>query len=107
MAMHKPQIPACPLEKQSSLLGGKWKIRLLWAVHEAGSARFSALKRELAGITDMALASCLKDFVACGVMRREQFNEVPPHVEYSLTEQGRSLIDSLEAVRQWSRRQPG
>ena len=105
--MNKPQIPECPLERVSSLLGGKWKIRLLWAVHKAGSARFSTLKRELAGITDMTLAGCLKDFVACGVMRREQFNEVPPHVEYSLTEQGRSLIDSLEAVRQWSRRQPG
>ena len=105
--MNKPQIPECPLERVSSLLGGKWKIRLLWAVHKAGSARFSTLKRELAGITDMTLAGCLKDFVACGVMRREQFNEVPPHVEYSLTEQGRSLIDSLEGVLQWSRRQQG
>ena len=54
--MNKPQIPECPLERVSSLLGGKWKIRLLWAVHKAGSARFSTLKRELAGITDMTLA---------------------------------------------------
>ena len=99
--MNKPQIPECPLERVSSLLGGKWKIRLLWAVHKAGSARFSALKRELAGITDMTLAGCLKDFVACGVMRREQFNEVPPHVEYSLTERGQSLVGVLDKLCDW------
>ena len=72
-----------------SLLDGKWKIRL----------------RELAGITDMALALCLKDFAAGGVMRRGQFCEVPPRVEHSLTEQGRSLVASLEGSRQRRRGQ--
>ena len=103
--MNKDKLPECPLERMSDLLGGRWKIRLLWAVHRAGSARYSQLKRGLAGITDMALATCLKDFVASGVMRREQFNEVPPHVEYSLTENGQRLGQALEAVRQWSRSQ--
>ena len=51
--------------------------------------------------TDMTLAGCLKDFVACGVMRREQFNEVPPHVEYSLTERGVSLMAVLDQLCIW------
>ena len=97
----------CPLEYTTSLLGGKWKIRLLWAVHQAGEIRFNQLKKSLAGITDLALSKCLKDFVAAGVMRREQFNEVPPHVEYSLTENGSKLVAALAEVRQWSRVQHG
>lgn len=95
----------CPLEYTTNLLGGKWKVRLLWAVHTAGVARFNQLKRELDGITDLALANCLKDFVAGGIMRREQFNEVPPHVEYSLTENGKKLVAALAEVRQWSHAQ--
>ncbi|MBQ9406777.1 MAG: helix-turn-helix transcriptional regulator [Desulfovibrio sp.] len=95
----------CPLEYTANLLGGKWKIRLLWAVHMAGTIRFNQLKRELEGITDLALSKCLKDFVASGVMRREQYNEIPPHVEYSLTENGQRLVAALAEVRQWSRGQ--
>ncbi|MBQ9452168.1 MAG: helix-turn-helix transcriptional regulator [Desulfovibrio sp.] len=95
----------CPLEYTANLLGGKWKIRLLWAVHTAGKVRFNQLKRELEGITDLALTKCLKEFVSCGIMRREQFNEVPPHVEYSLTENGKKLVTALAEVRQWSHAQ--
>ena len=95
----------CPLEYATNLLGGKWKVRLLWAVHTAGVIRFNQLKRELEGITDLALTKCLKDFVDNDIIHREQFNEVPPHVEYSLTENGRKLVAALAEVRQWSRAQ--
>lgn len=101
----RPSPHDCPLAYATRLLAGKWKVRLLWAVHTAGVARFNQLKRELEGITDLALAKCLKEFVASGVLRREQFNEVPPHVEYSLTENGRNLVSALAEVRRWSQAQ--
>lgn len=92
----------CPLEYTTNLLGGKWKVRLLWFVYTAGTARFSQIKRELKDITDLSLTKCLKEFVASDVMQREQFNEVPPHVEYSLTENGKKLVAALAEVCQWS-----
>ncbi len=95
----------CPLEYTTSLLGGKWKVRLLWAVYTGGSVRFSQLKQQLAGITDLSLTKCLKDFVASGILQREQFNEIPPHVEYSLTENGKNLVGALAKVREWSKAQ--
>lgn len=95
----------CPLEYTFHLLGGKWKVRLLWAVHTAKSVRFNQLKRSLSGITDVALTNCLKEFVQSGIMERTQFDEVPPHVEYSLSENGKKLVEALAEVRQWSRTQ--
>ena len=98
-----PRLPDCPLEYAGALLGGKWKIRLLWAIHTAGSIRFNRLKRELDGISDLMLSNILKELAANGIVRREQFDETPPHVEYSLTENGRRFIDSLAELRRWAR----
>ena len=77
--MNKPQIPECPLERVSSLLGGKWKIRLLWAVHKAGSARFSTLKRELAVETTFAADATTNSRPVLGTA-----NYLPPELRKGL-----------------------
>ena len=93
----------CPLERAVDILGGKWKIKLLWIIHEYRTIRFNQLKRELPGITDLMLAKILKGLAADGIVKREQFNEIPPHVEYSLTESGVKLVESLSEIRRWVR----
>lgn len=91
----------CPLEYALEILGGKWKLKILWTIYEFKVIRFNHLKREVPGITDLMLAKILKVFVENNIVRRTQFNEIPPHVEYSLTENGLQLVESLSNIRQW------
>ena len=95
----------CPLERALEILGGKWKIKLIWIIYNYKTIRFNQLKRELNGITDLMLAKILKNLVAENIVHREQFNEIPPHVEYSLTENGVKLVESLTEIRHWIREQ--
>ena len=74
-------------------------------LYEAKNIRFNQLKRELDGITDMMLTKILKELVAEDIICRTQFNEIPPHVEYSLTETGLKLVQSLSAIREWTKEQ--
>ena len=95
----------CPLEYAASILSGKWKIKLIWIIYEYKTIRFNQLKRELSGITDLMLTKILKGLVSDNIVKRESFNEVPPHVEYSLTENGLKLIEALSGIRQWVKEQ--
>lgn len=97
--------PDCPLLFTSNLLSGKWKVRILWLVFQGAPLRFSELKRQLPGISDLTLSKCLKEFIASGLIQRISYAEVPPRVEYSLTENGNRLVTALAAVRSWSREQ--
>ena len=91
----------CPLEYALEILGGKWKIKLIWTIFKFKTIRFNQLKRELPGITDLMLTKILKLLVENNIVQRTQFNEIPPHVEYSLTENGLKLVESLSNVRKW------
>lgn len=91
----------CPLEYALEILGGKWKLKILWTIYKFKVIRFNQLKREVPGITDLMLAKILKLFAENEIVRRTQFNEIPPRVEYSLTENGLRLVKSLANVRQW------
>ena len=91
----------CPLEYALEILGGKWKLKIIWAIYESKVIRFNQLKREVPGITDLMLAKILKLLAENNIVRRTQFNEIPPHVEYSLTENGLQLVESLSNIRQW------
>ncbi|AHF06450.1 winged helix-turn-helix transcriptional regulator [Desulfitobacterium metallireducens] len=93
----------CPLEYAISILGGKWKLQIIWTIYTAKSIRFNQLKQELDGITDMMLTKILKEFVTQNIIIRHQYNEIPPHVEYSLSENGLKLVEALSEVRKWSR----
>ena len=95
----------CPLEYALEILGGKWKLKVIWTIFKFKVIRFNQLKRELPGITDLMLTKVLKMLTENNIVRRAQFNEIPPHVEYSLTENGLKLVESLSNVRQWVKEQ--
>ena len=91
----------CPLEQVANILGGKWKLKIIWTIYTQKVIRFNDLKRKLPGITDLMLAKILKGLVADNIVSRKQFNEIPPHVEYSLTENGIKFVESLSEIRKW------
>lgn len=93
----------CPLEYTTNLLGGKWKIQLLWLLYEHKHIRFNELKRKLDGISDHMLTKILKELIEENIVSRTQYNEIPPHVEYALTTHGIHLIDALSAIRIWTK----
>ena len=95
----------CPLEYALEILGGKWKLKVIWMIFKFKVIRFNQLKRELPGITDLMLSKVLKILAENNIVQRTQFNESPPHVEYSLTENGLNLVESLSNVRQWIKEQ--
>ena len=96
----------CPLEYALEILGGKWKLKVIWTIFRFKIIRFNKLKRELPGITDLMLTKILKLLVENNIILRTQFNEIPPKVEYSLTANGLKLVESLSNVRQWVQNQP-
>ena len=92
----------CPLEYGLSVFGGKWKSRVICVLAEKGTLRYSSLRKEMANITDAVLASTLKELIADDIVKREQFNEIPPRVEYHLTEKGHSVVPILQTICKWS-----
>lgn len=91
----------CPLEYGLDVFGGKWKSRILCVLSD-GPLRYGAIRREMTNVTDAALAGALKDLVESDLVVRKQFEEIPPHVEYSLTEKGTSVIPVLQHICRWS-----
>ncbi len=92
----------CGIDAAMDVVGGKWKVLILWALDERPH-RFGELRRELTGVSEKVLASHLRELEDDGIVRREDFAEVPPRVEYSLTELGRSLNRALEPLGAWGR----
>ena len=97
--MSKP-IPACPVEMTLQLIGDKWKILILRDLL-TGTKRFGELKKSVTGITQKVLTSNLRDMESSGLLTREVFPEVPPRVEYTLTDTGYSLEPILDSMYSW------
>jgi len=91
----------CPVEYTVSLLSGKWKLRILHALIKESPKRFKVLEREVTGITPTMLTSELRELEADGLIGREIFATVPPTVEYSLTEFGKSTIPMMDGIKEW------
>ncbi|WP_229796414.1 winged helix-turn-helix transcriptional regulator [Saccharothrix coeruleofusca] len=85
------------------VVGGKWKSLILWELRQ-GARRFGELRRGLPGVSERVLARQLREMEEDELVHREVYPVVPPHVEYSLTEQGRSLYGALESLGAWGRR---
>lgn len=92
----------CPFTYFMDVLGGKWKPAIVCILAANESVRFSSFKRHLTGVTNMILSRSLKELEEDGLVDRVQFNEIPLHVEYSLTEKGRSAVPALVAIAEWS-----
>lgn len=92
----------CPLEYGLGIFGGKWKSRIICVLAEKGTLRYSALRKEMSNITDTVLTSTLKELITDDIVHRKSFDEIPPHVEYCLTEKGNSVIPILQSICIWS-----
>lgn len=105
-------VPPCPIVWFNDLVGGKHKLRILWELRKT-ARRYSEIRRSLVlatggrSITPRVLSRELKELDAAGLIHREQFPEVPPRVEYSLTEMGQTLVPVMHAVCRWSRKSGG
>lgn len=93
-------LPACPVETTLTLIGSKWKVLILRDLMP-GTKRFGELRRSISGVSQKVLTAQLRDMEACGLVDRRVYAEVPPRVEYSLTELGRSLRPILDAMWAW------
>lgn len=91
-----------PMSRLQSVLSGKWKILILWYVAFYKVQRFGQLLRRLDGVTQSTLTKQLRELEADGFLHRRVYPEVPPRVEYSLTELGESFRPILEQMLQWS-----
>ena len=87
------------------ILGGKWKLEILYYIAFCDIHRFGALRRQLGEITESSLTKQLRELEADGFLIRHDFKEIPPRVEYSLTEFGQSFVPVLEAMLSWSEKQ--
>ncbi len=94
------QYTECPIEGAMDIIGGKWKGSILFRLLE-NKRRFSELQRLLTKITQRTLTQQLRDLERDGLIARRVFAEVPPRVEYSLTERGRSLEPVLQSLKIW------
>lgn len=93
----------CPILHVFRCIGGKWKLPVLWHLAEKDTLRYNELKRSVRGVTNMMLTKCLRELEDFGLVHRRQYNEIPPRVEYSLTESGKKLLPALEALYAWGR----
>lgn len=93
-------LPACPVATTLSLIGNRWSPLILRELL-SGTKRFGELKRAIGGVSQKVLTSNLRDLEAAGILGRKVFPEVPPRVEYSLTELGLSLEPVIDAMWEW------
>ncbi len=91
----------CPVTPLLLMLQGKWKSQILYEMCMFDTVRFGQLKRDLPGITNTMLTKSLRELEDDGLVEREQFNEIPPHVEYRLTPMGHDLLPVFYAIMNW------
>ena len=96
----KKELPACPVELTVGLIGDKWKILIIRDLL-TGTKRFGELKKSLNSITQKVLTNKLREMEASGLVKRKVYPEVPPRVEYSLTDTGLSLKPILDSMVVW------
>lgn len=93
-------LPACPVETTLRMIGDKWKVLILRDLMP-GTKRFGELKKSIGNVSQKVLTAQLRDMEEKGLVHRKVYAEVPPRVEYSLTELGKSLKPILDAMSTW------
>ena len=96
----KKELPACPVETTLTLIGDKWKVLILRDLMP-GTKRFGELKKSVGNVSQKVLTAQLRAMEESGLVNRKVYAEVPPRVEYSLTELGKSLKPILDSMRAW------
>ena len=94
----------CPVEATLDVIGGKWKVVILFHLTHDGTHRFAVLRRKIPGVSERMLTQQLRELEDDGIVHREVYAEVPPKVEYSLTEYGKTLRPITEVMCEWGQR---
>lgn len=92
-----------PFEYTLSIVSGKWKLKIIYLLSCMGTVRYGILKKNIDGITHKMLSSQLKELESEAILLRKEYPQVPPKVEYSLTEKGESLIPLVVSMCDWGR----
>lgn len=98
--LKKSEMPECPVATTVQLIGSKWKILIIRNLMQR-PWRFNELKRDLTGISQKVLTDSLRSMELDGIIKRKTYPEIPPHVEYSLSDLGKSMKPIIEAMAQW------
>lgn len=93
----------CPVVHAFDIIGGKWKVPIIWHISDEKSIRYNELKRRIPGITNIMLTRSLKSLEEYGLIKRNEHNKIPPHVEYSLTELCEELLPALKIINEWGK----
>lgn len=91
----------CPMRKTLELISGKWRTHIIYELCKNPVCRFGELKKALPQITSTMLTSTLRDLEKYGIVQRKQFNEIPPHTEYSLTDKGKAMLPIFCELAKW------
>ena len=97
----KDELPECPVATTVQLIGNKWKLLILRNMIYNGKQRFTDFMKTVPGISKKVLTDNLRSLEEVGLIEREVFAEVPPRVEYSLSDLGKTLKPVLDALRDW------
>ncbi len=95
-------LQACPIQGVIDVISKKWALLIVAVVGSFGRLRYNRIMQELKGISPKTLADTLRGLEESGIVRREAFNEIPPRVEYSLTEDGLRLREAVVPMLQWA-----
>jgi DNA-binding HxlR family transcriptional regulator len=94
----------CPVEATLDVIGGKWKVVILFHLTHDGTHRFAELRRKIPGVSERMLTQQLRELEDDGIVHREVYPEVPPKVEYSLTDYGKTLRPITEVMCEWGQK---
>lgn len=95
----------CAVVRALEIIGGKWRLPIIWQLSSQESMRYNELKRHLDGITNIMLTRSLRGLEENGLVRRMEYSRIPPRVEYSLTENCKKLLPALEIINEWGKEQ--
>lgn len=93
----------CPIKYLTKVLGGRWKLPILCILETGGTVRFGQIKKKLGNVSNVMLSQSLRELEHDGIITRHQYNEVPPHVDYTMTEKGKKVIPALTMLGDWAK----
>ena len=93
----------CPIKYLTKVLGGRWKLPILCILETGGTVRFGQIKKKLDNVSNVMLSQSLRELEKDGIITRHQYNEVPPHVDYTMTKKGKKVIPALSMLGDWAK----
>ena len=92
----------CPINYLTKVLGGRWKLHVLCILNNGGTVRFGQIRKKIGKVSNVMLSQTLKELERDEIVIRHQYNEVPPHVDYTLTKKGKDVLSALYMLGDWA-----